>query len=129
MKFASRVYDLPQVDLKNVSNLTLGFFKEEGFVTQRFENSNEHIIQARKGGILRALLSTNKAITVVMFEQNGSIYVMIGVKEWSDGKVPEFASRNPNVVSKFFLETPESLWVYEIEHHLWNHIETNIEIS
>jgi len=85
MKYAFRSYKSSHLDLKHLSNLTLGFFKEEGFVTQRFENPREQIIQARKGGILRALLSTSRSITVVLDEHNSTINVYMGVSEWIDG--------------------------------------------
>lgn len=129
MKYASRNYESPNLDLKHISNLALGFFKEEGFVTQRFEKSNEHIIQARKGGILRALLSTSRAITVVLNAHNNTIAAYMGISEWIDGSEDERKRMIGLSIEKLFLETQESLWAYEIEHHLWNHLETNIEIS
>lgn len=129
MKYASRKYESPNLDFRYVSNLALGFFKEEGFVTQRFEKPNEHIIQARKGGILRALLSTSRSITVVLNAHNTSIDAYMGVSEWIDGSEDE-RNRMINLpIEKLFVESQESLWAYEIEHHLWNHLETNIEIS
>ena len=129
MKFASRFYLNSKVDLHRIGNFVLGFFKEEGFVTQRTETKSGIIIQAKKGGILRALLSTNKAITAVIMGNNNSMDIKLGVRQWMENDdQKELNELSFNAIS-FFDEIPESLWAYELEHHLWNHLETNIEID
>jgi hypothetical protein len=53
----------------------------------------------------------------------------MGVSKWCNS--PDESSVDP-IFSKPMLEyedIPESLWSYEIEHHLWHYVETQVELG
>ena len=66
--------------MQKLGNLVLSFFKEEGFITQRINLDHTQIIQAKKGGIMRALLSTNKAFTIIVKGDPNNIDVIMGIR-------------------------------------------------
>ncbi len=86
MHFTNRIYLNEQVDMQKLGNLVLSFFKEEGFITQRINLDHTQIIQAKKGGIMRALLSTNKAFTIIVKGDPNNIDVIMGIREWIEGE-------------------------------------------
>ncbi len=129
MRYTSRIYLDESVELQKLGNTVVGFFKEEGFLTQMFTIDHMKVIQAKKGGILRTLLSTNKALTTVIRGEPNKIEIFLGVREWIDEKDEISLKGSIKNPMKYFDPVPESLWAYEIEHHLWNHIEINIEIG
>jgi hypothetical protein len=129
MRCTKRIYLNKKGDVQKLGNLVLSFFKEEGFLTQRFNATHSVIIQAKKGGIMRTLLSMDRSITIVLYGDPNNIEVIMGIKEWMDENGAAVLKNAINSPMTFFDETPESIWAYEIEHHLWNHLETNMEIG
>lgn len=129
MHFTNRIYLNEQVDMQKLGNLVLSFFKEEGFITQRINLDHTQIIQAKKGGIMRALLSTNKAFTIIVKGDPNNIDVIMGIREWIEGDSESKLKTAIKTPISFFESVPEAIWAYELEHHLWNHLETNIELG
>ena len=129
MRFTSRIFFNEKIEMQKLGNLVLGFFKEEGFVTQRINFDHSQFIQAKKGGIMRTLLSTNKAITVVIKGEPNNTEVLMGIKEWIEGDSHPTLKNGVAHPISFFDPVPEAIWAYELEHHLWNHLETNVELG
>lgn len=129
MKSAIREYQARNVNLDSLSELIVDFFKEEGFRTQSSKHPRGILIQARKGGVMRTLLAMDRALTVVMSGDKDDFKVRIGVGKWL--KNLGVASIEAFFLSPLvaFIEVPEALWSYEIEHQLWHYIETQMDLG
>ncbi len=129
MREAIREYRQKNIILDKVAGLVSQFFQEEGFTVQSAKTSMGHIIQAKKGGFFRTILAMNRAFTIVVEGEPNDFRVRIGVAEW-------LADLGMAAVESFFIspllafvEVPESLWSFEIEHQLWHFIENQMELG
>ncbi len=129
MRYAQRDFVGKNTNLDKLQNLIQDFFKEEGFKLQSSKHPNGYLIQAKKGGIFRTLLAANRAYTVIIEGEPSNFKIKIGVGEWL--KDLGVASLESFFLSPLlaFVEVPEALWSYEIEHHLWHYVETEIELG
>lgn len=129
MRYAQRDFVGKDTDLDKLRNLVEQFFKEEGFRLQSSKHPNGYLIQAKKGGIFRTLLASDRAYTIVIDGNSSNFKVKIGVGDWL--KNLGIAALETFFVTPLlsFVEIPEALWSYEIEHHLWRYIETEIELG
>ncbi len=129
MKSAIREFQGKDANLERLSDLITDFFKEEGFRTQSATQSHGKLIQARKGGVLRTLLAMDRALTVTIQGDKNDFKIRIGVAKWLknlSAAALETFFLSPLVA---FVEVPEALWSYEIEHQLWHYIETQIDLG
>lgn len=129
MKYAMREYVGKNVNISKLAEAIEDFFKEENFQTQILQISRGAFIQARKGGIFRSLLAKNGAFTITIYGSPLSFKIRVGVAPWNNS--PEESSVEP-IFSKPMLEyeeVQESLWNYEIEHHMWHFIETQVDLG
>ncbi len=129
MKSAIREFQAKDVNLETLSELIVDFFKEEGFRTQSSDHPHGILLQARKGGVMRTLLAMDRALTVVIQGDKNDFKIRIGVAKWL--KNLGATSINAFFMSPMvaFIDVPEALWSYEIEHHLWHYIETQIDLG
>ncbi|MCL5802337.1 MAG: hypothetical protein ACYCPR_04320 [Thermoplasmataceae archaeon] len=129
MKYAMREYVGKNVNISKLAEAIEDFFKEENFKTQIIHISKGSLIQARKGGIFRSLLAKDGAFTITIEGTPVAFKIRIGVTPWNNSL--NESSIEP-VFSKPMLEyeeVQESLWNYEIEHHLWHYVETQVELG
>ncbi len=129
MKYAQRDYVGKNVNLDKLEALIEEFFKEEGFRLQSSKHPNGYLIQAKKGGIFRTLLAGDRAYTILVEGTSSNFKIKVGVGEWL--KNLGLAALESFFLTPLlaFVEVPEALWSYEIEHHLWHYIETQIELG
>ncbi len=129
MKTTSREYSGKNVDLKKLSGLIMDFFREENFQVQNTTHPRGFLIQAKKGGMLRTLLAMNRAFTLIIEGEPSDFRIKIGVGEWL--KDLTIASIEGFFISPMlaFVEVPEALWSYEIEHQLWHYVENQIDLG
>ena len=126
MKVTRREYHESKVDLHKLAATVERFFIEEGFVVKLAENDAGAVIQARKGGVFRTLLEMDRGLTVVIAYKNKSVQISMGVAKIMENiDVDHAISSNDSN----FIKVPEALWAYEIEHHLWNSLETFMELG
>ncbi|MCL4341959.1 MAG: hypothetical protein M1431_07695 [Candidatus Thermoplasmatota archaeon] len=129
MKYAMREYIGKNVNISKLAEAIEDFFREENFKTQIIHLPKGAFIQARKGGIFRSILARDGAFTITVEGTPLSFKVRMGVSKWNDS--PDESSVEP-IFSKPMLayeDIPESLWSYEIEHHLWHYVETQVELG
>ena len=129
MKEAIRDFQGKNVELKKVAELVNSFFTEEGFKVQYAEHPNGYLVQAAKGGFLRTLLAMDRAFTVVVEGEPSDFKIRLGVGKWL--KDLGVAAIEAFILTPLvaFVEVPEALWSYEIEHQFWHYIETQIELG
>ena len=129
MKFAQRDYLGKRVNLDQLQGLIESFFGEEGFRTQSLKHPQGYIVQAKKGGIFRTILAANRAYTIIIEGSPSNFKIRIGVADWLKGlknEVTEPFFTNPMMA---YLEIPEALWSYELEHQMWHYIETQVDLG
>lgn len=129
MRYAQRDFIGKETNLDKLVDLIQEFFKEEGFRLQMSKHPNGYIIQSKKGGIFRTLLASNRAYTILVEGTSSNFKIKIGIGEWLKNlgvAAAETFFLTPLVA---FVEIPEALWSYEIEHHLWHYIETQIDLG
>jgi hypothetical protein len=129
MKTATREYNGKNVDLDKLAQLIVEFFNEEHFKTQSGKHPDGILIQAKKGGVFRTLLAMDRAFTIVIEGDQSNFKIKMGVGSWL--KDLGVAAIEIFFVSELvaFVEVPEALWSYEIEHQLWHYIENQIELG
>jgi hypothetical protein len=129
MRYTIREYSGKNIDPQKISNLAEQFFREEGFIVQAGKGSKGYVVQARKGGFFRTLLAMNRAFTVVVDGNYDDFTVKLGVAEWlADLGMAAIESLflSPAIA---FIEVPEALWTFEIEHQLWHFLENQIQLG
>ena len=129
MRYATREDNGKNIELQKVSDLIEQFFKEEGFKVQAAKGSKGYIVQARKGGFFRTLLAMNRAFTAVIEGDKDDFTVRLGVAEWLADlgmAAVESLFLSPLIA---FVEVPEALWSFEIEHQLWHFLENQIQLG
>ena len=129
MRYATREYNGKNIELQKVSDLIEQFFKEEGFIAQAAKGPRGYVVQARKGGFFRTLLAMNRAFTAVIVGDKDNFTVKLGVAEWLADlgmAAVESLFLSPIIA---FVEVPEALWSFEIEHQLWHFLENQIQLG
>ncbi|MEM0158588.1 MAG: hypothetical protein QW812_03660 [Thermoplasmataceae archaeon] len=129
MLFTSREYIGKRANFDDLSDMVTDFFKEEGFKIQSMKHPSGNIVQARKGGIFRALLGNNDAFTLIIDGHPAHFRIRLGVSEWLDRNSSGDLDQFFVFPFKRFKDIPEALWAYELEHHLWHYIENQIEFA
>ena len=129
MKEIIREFQGKNVDPKKVADITSQFFTEEGFKVQSASHPKGIIVQATKGGFLRTLLAMDRAFTIVIEGDLSDFKIRLGVGKWL--KDLGIAALEAFFLTPLaaFIEVPEALWSYEIEHQYWHFIENQIELG
>ncbi len=129
MKQAVRQYTGKNADPEKVGQLIKDFFDKEKFKTQIGVHPKGVLIQAQKGGIFRSLLAMDRAFTVTVEGDADNLTVKIGVGKWIQdlGVAALEAIFLTELV--VFVEVPEALWTFEIEHQLWHYLESQLELG
>lgn len=129
MRYSLREYNGKNVDLEKVSKLIEQFFSEEGFKVQEAKGSKGYVVQAQKGGFFRTILAMDRAFTALIQGDKDDFSVKLGVAGW-------LADLSMAAIESLFLspllgfvEVPESLWTFEIEHQLWHFLENQIQMG
>ncbi|WP_393972218.1 hypothetical protein OXIME_000838 [Oxyplasma meridianum] len=129
MKYTMREYIGKSVNISKLADAIEDFFKEENFKTQILHLQRGAFIQARKGGVFRSILAREGAFTITVEGTPLAFRIRMGVSKWN--QFPSESSVEP-LFSKPMLtydDIPESLWSYELEHHLWHYVETQVELG
>ncbi|MHB1507555.1 MAG: hypothetical protein ACYCUZ_05805 [Cuniculiplasma sp.] len=124
MNISKREYPDKNVDMENLSAVVERYFIGEGFVVKLAFDQDKAVIQARKGGVFRTMLEMDRSFTTIFQRKNGHIEMSMGVAKTLDSLDSENIK---NIYHGIFIEIPEAIWAYEIEHHLWNAIEMYLE--
>lgn len=129
MKYAQRDYVGKKVNLDKLQTLIGNFFREEGFRVQCGKHPKGFLVQAKKGGVFRTLLSANRSYTILIEGHASNFKIRMGVADWLSDLGT--ASMEPLFESPMiaFGETPEALWSYELEHQLWHYVETQVDLG
>ena len=79
--------------------------------------------------IRETILAANRAYTIIIDGSPSNFKIRIGVADWLKdmrNEVTEPFFANPMMA---YLEVPEALWSYELEHQMWHYIETQVDLG
>jgi hypothetical protein len=106
-------------DLSRLQTHIEEYLKSESFTVQTSAPSTHGtVIQAKKGGFLRAAIDANHAMTVMISGSSDDFTVRIGIGKWLQNLA--VAAVETLLVSELFLviDVAENVWTIEIEDKL-----------
>jgi hypothetical protein len=106
-------------DLSGLQSHIEEYLKNDGFKVQA-SPSSEHgtLLQAKKGGFLRATIDANHALTVLISGSSSDFTVRLGIGKWVENLA--VAAVETLLLSELFLvvDVAENVWTIEIEDKL-----------
>jgi hypothetical protein len=118
-------YQGRNVDLKALRDNIASFLQADGFKVQQPKPGQDvMLIQAQKGGFLRELISSERALNILIQGQPNDFTVRIGIGKWIQNiavTVVESA-----LISELFLplDVAEMLWNFEVENKIVKKIDS-----
>jgi hypothetical protein len=113
LRFEGKNRDLDQLAQQIETQL-----KTDGYKTQSSKGPAGNVVQAQKAGILRDIISADRAFTILISGQPNDFTIRIGIGKW----VQNLAVTAVEVVliSVLFLavDVPEMLWTVHVENGL-----------
>jgi len=121
VRFQGKNKDLNQLSQQIVQQLQTG-----GYKTQSATSPSGIVIQAQKAGILRDIITADRAFTIMLSGQPNDFTVRIGI-----GKLVQnlaVAAVESLLLSALFLaiDVPEMLWTRHVENELLKQITNTI---
>ncbi len=123
-----RVFSGRNIDLAKLASAVEAHLSSNGYTTQRYQSSDQsYIVQAKKGGFLRAIISAQRAFTIHISGSPQNVVVNVGVANWGqdiavDAIETIFVGDELGVLS-----TAETLWNLKIERDILNEIQRLID--
>jgi hypothetical protein len=110
MRFQGKNKDLNQLSQQIVQQLT-----SDGYKTQATTAPLGQVIQAKKAGILRDIITADRAFSIVITGQPNDFAIHIGVGKWIQNIA--VAAAEAILLSWLFLavDVPEMLWTQHVE--------------
>jgi hypothetical protein len=117
MRFQGKNKDLNQLSQQIVQQLT-----SEGYKTQSTAAPLGTVIQAKKAGILRDIITADRAFTILVTGQPNDFSIHIGIGKWI--KNIAVAAAETILLSWLFLavDVPEMLWTRHVENTITKEI-------
>lgn len=105
-------------DLKNLSQQIIQLLQSDGYKTQSKVDPKGIIIQAQKAGILRDIITADRAFTILITGQPDDFFIRIGVGKWIQNIA--VIAVEALLISWAFLaiDVPEMLWTQHIENKI-----------
>ncbi|MDP9237617.1 MAG: hypothetical protein M3P30_09525 [Chloroflexota bacterium] len=117
-------YENKNTDLAGLKGTIEDYLKSEGFETQSSPASDHGtVIQAKKGGFLSAVISADRAMTILIDGEPNNFTVRIGIGKWMEHL--GVTAVEVLVLSSLFLlvDVPEMAWNLHIENNLAKQID------
>jgi ribosomal protein L40E len=124
MRFQGKNKDLNQLSQQIVEQLT-----SEGYKTQSTIAPLGLVVQAQKAGILRDIITADRAFTILITGQPNDFSIHIGIGKWVQNLAVMAAETL--FLSWLFLaiDVPEMLWTQHVENVIANEITQIVEAS
>jgi hypothetical protein len=113
IRFQNKNKDLEQLAQQIVQQL-----QSEGYKTQYTSAPLGRVIQAQKAGILRDIITADRAFTILITGQPNDFTIHIGIGKWFQNLA--VATAEAIFLSALFLavDVPEMLWTRHVEGQL-----------
>lgn len=124
MRFQGKNTDLNQLSQQIVQQLN-----SEGYKTQSTTAPMGIVIQAQKAGILRDIITADRAFTIMIAGQPNDFSIHIGIGKWIQNIA--VAAAEVILLSALFLavDVPEMLWTLHVENALAKEIAQIVEAA
>ena len=102
-------------DLNQLSQQIVQYLQKDGYKTQSATSPAGLVIQAQKAGILRDIITADRAFTIMLTGQPNDFAVHIGIGKWIQSIA--VAAAEALLLSWLFLavDVPEMLWTRHVE--------------
>jgi len=102
-------------DLNQLSQQIIQYLQKDGYKTQSTTAPAGLVIQAQKAGILRDIITADRAFTIMLTGQPNDFAVHIGIGKWIQNIA--VAAAEAILLSWLFLavDVPEMLWTRHVE--------------
>jgi hypothetical protein len=114
-------------DLNQLAKQIVTMLEGDGYKTQLTTNSpTGTIIQATKAGILRDIITADRAFTIMITGDSNNFAIHIGIGKWIQNIAVAVAETL--LLSMLFLaiDVPEMLWTRHVENEILNKIKQMI---
>jgi hypothetical protein len=103
-------------DLTQLSQQITQFLQSDGYKVQSTTGPQGPVIQAQKAGILRDIITADRAFTIALSGQPNDFTVKIGIGKWVQNIA--VAAAEALLLSVLFLavDVPEMLWTVHVEN-------------
>jgi hypothetical protein len=124
LHFTSKNEDLEQLSKQIISKL-----QSEGYKTQSTTASLGYVIQAQKAGILRDIITADRAFTILITGQPNDFTIHVGIGKWVQNLA--VATVETLLLSWLFLavDIPEMLWTKHVEDTIIKEIEQIADVN
>ncbi len=123
-----RVFTGRNIDLAKLAAAVEGYLSSKGYTAQRYQSSDQsYIVQAKKGGFLRAIISAQRAFTVHISGNPQNVVVNVGVANWGQDIAVDVIETVFVGDELGLLSTAETLWNLKIEKEILDEIQRIIQ--
>jgi hypothetical protein len=114
-------------DLSQLTNQIVQQLQSEGFKVQNATKPVGIVIQAQKAGILRDIITADRAFTILITGDPNDFTIHIGIGKWVQNI--GVAAAEAILLTWLFLavDVPEMLWTTHVEGQLAKEIQTIVE--
>lgn len=125
MKMKEKTYN-KQVDLGTLTQGFAQYLQNGGWRVQQSSDGQKALIQAQKAGILRDIITADRALTFSFENAPNGLQVNVGIGKWL--KNIGIAVVEALILSEIFLfvDIPEMLWTEHVEKELMKELEQRI---
>jgi hypothetical protein len=81
---SAKYYKGRNIDLIKLKNVIENYFKSKEFETQSKSGDIDHIVQARKTGVLRSIAGASRALTITISGESNEFSVSIAEGKWAN---------------------------------------------
>jgi len=105
-------------NLDELSNQVIQQLRSDGYKTQLKSAPLGTIIQAQKAGILRDIITADRAFTILISDQSDDFTIHVGIGKWVQNIA--VAVVETLLISALFLavDVPEMLWTTHVEKEI-----------
>jgi hypothetical protein len=105
-------------DLKELSSQISQYLQNNGYKVQSTVAPMGYIVQAQKAGILRDIITADRAFTIMVAGEPNDFTIHIGIGKWIQNIA--VAAAEAVLLSALFLavDVPEMLWTRHVESEL-----------
>jgi hypothetical protein len=105
-------------DLKQLSDQIAQYLQNNGYKVQSTVAPMGYIVQAQKAGILRDIITADRAFTIMVAGEPSDFTIHIGIGKWIQNIA--VAAAEAVLLSALFLavDVPEMLWTRHVEGEL-----------
>jgi hypothetical protein len=102
-------------DLAQLAQQVEASMKADGYTTQLASNPVGQILQAKKAGILRDIITADRAFTIVFSGQPNDFLVRIGIGKWVQNLAVAAVEAILLTVLFLAVDVPEMYWTTHVE--------------